>query len=88
LTPLHDPMAEEPSSQPSGGRPPAGKPGPSFGDLFWIGTACAIAIVGGGGLGYVLDSKFATLPWFTVAGLAFGVMSAVLLAVNQLRKYM
>ena len=61
---------------------------PSLGDLFWLGTACAISIVAGGGLGYLVDSSYGTLPWATVGGLAFGVMSAVLIAVKELRKYL
>lgn len=72
---------------PPDGGPPGGKPAPTLGDLFWVGTACAIAILGGGGIGYALDSGFGTSPWLTIAGLAFGVLSAVLLAVNQFRKY-
>ncbi len=71
---------EEPGSGPV-------KPTPRLGDLFWVGTACAIAIVAGGGIGYAIDDAAGTLPWFTLAGLAFGVLSAVLLAVNQFRKY-
>jgi len=63
------------------------KPAPTFGDLFWVGTACAIAILAGGGIGYAIDDAAGTLPWFTLAGLAFGVLSAVLLAVNEFRKY-
>ena len=61
---------------------------PSLGDLFWVGTACAIAVVAGGGIGYLLDAKLGTLPWLTVGGLAFGVVSAVLIAVKELRKYL
>ena len=60
---------------------------PTLADLFWVGTACAISIVAGGGIGYAIDDALGTSPWFTVAGLAFGVRSAVLLAVNELRKY-
>ncbi len=93
-------MADEPPSPgtagdagPEGsgrsGRPEAGGAGrtPTMGDLFWLGTACAISVIAGGGIGYAIDDALGTLPWFTVAGLAFGVLSAVLLAVNQLRKY-
>lgn len=73
---------------PSGPGPrPAGRRQPSLGDLFWVGTACAISIVAGGAIGYAVDDAAGTSPWFTVAGLAFGVLSAVLLAVNQFRKY-
>lgn len=64
------------------------KKSPGLGDLFWVGTACAISVLGGGGLGYLADSSWHTLPWGTVVGLAFGVMSAVLIAVKELRKYL
>ncbi len=87
-------MVEEPPSAPppgdagpGGTGDPGGKPAPTLGDLFWVGTACAISVVAGGGIGYAIDDALGTLPWFTIAGLAFGVLSAVLLAVNQLRKY-
>lgn len=60
---------------------------PTMGDLFWVGTACAISVVAGLGLGYLLDQWAGTTPWLTFAGLAFGVVSAVLLAVRQLRRY-
>jgi hypothetical protein len=79
-------MAEEPPEpEPDGSAP--GKATPTMGDLFWVGTACAIAVVAGGGIGYAVDSALGTLPWFTIGGLAFGVVSAVLLAVNQFRKF-
>lgn len=64
------------------------KRAPSLADVFWVGTACALAIIIGGGVGYGLDDAFGTLPWLTIAGLAFGVVSAVLLAVNQFRRYL
>lgn len=60
---------------------------PSIGDLFFIGTACAISVVGAGAIGYLLDSWLGTLPWLTFAGLAFGITSAVLLAYANFRKY-
>jgi hypothetical protein len=77
-------MADEPSTSGAG----SGKPSPTFGDLFWVGTACAISVVGAGAVGYGLDSAFGTLPWLTFVGLGFGIASAVLLAVNQLRKFL
>jgi Putative F0F1-ATPase subunit Ca2+/Mg2+ transporter len=80
-------MAEEPPVPgPGGGSPPGGS-APRLGDLFWVGTACAVAVLLGGAIGYGLDDAFHTSPWFTIGGLAFGVVSAVLLAVNQFRKY-
>jgi hypothetical protein len=87
-------MADEPPSPgttgdggPGDPDAPGPKPAPTLGDLFWVGTACAISVIAGGGIGYAIDGALGTSPWFAVAGLAFGVLSAVLLAVNQLRKY-
>ncbi|HVX21251.1 MAG TPA: AtpZ/AtpI family protein [Acidimicrobiales bacterium] len=68
--------------------PPPSKRAPTLGDLFWLGTACALSVVGGGAIGYGLDAAFHTTPWITFGGLAFGVVSAVLLAVNQVRKFL
>ena len=79
-------MADEPPSLAP--EQPPGKQAPTFGDLFWVGTACAVSIVLAGGIGYGIDSALGTLPWFTFAGLLFGVISAVLLAVHQVRKYL
>lgn len=76
------------TEDPSGPTSPPDRPSPSLGDLFWIGTACAISVVGAGAIGYGLDSAFGTTPWLTFAGLAFGVVSAVLIAVSQFRKYL
>ena len=66
----------------------SGKRPPTMGDLFWVGTACAISVIGAGAIGYAVDDALGTLPWVTIGGLAFGVVSAVLLAVNQLRKFL
>jgi hypothetical protein len=76
-------MAQDPPPDPG-----AQKRSPSFGDLFWIGTACAISVVGAGAIGFWLDSVLGTTPWLTLAGLAFGIVSAVLLVVAQMRKFL
>ncbi|MGO9457994.1 MAG: AtpZ/AtpI family protein [Acidimicrobiales bacterium] len=76
-------MAQDPPPDPG-----APQRSPSFGDLFWIGTACAISVVGAGAIGYGLDAVLGTTPWLTLAGLAFGIVSAVLLVVAQLRKFL
>ena len=60
---------------------------PSLGDVFWLGTACAVSVVGAGALGFALDAWLHTSPWFSFAGLAFGIVSAVMLVVAQLRKF-
>jgi F0F1-type ATP synthase assembly protein I len=92
-------MADQPPSSPSGQTPAGREPDPSstpspakrsptFGDLFWVGTGCAVSVVAGGAIGYGLDAIWHTTPWLTFAGLAFGVVSAVLLAVAQVRKFL
>lgn len=58
-----------------------------MGDFFWMGTACAVSVVGAGAAGYGLDSWLNTTPWLTFAGLAFGIVSAVLLCIVQVRKF-
>ena len=66
--------------------PPAPR-SPKLGDFFFVGTACAISVVGAGALGYLLDDWWHTTPWLSFVGLAFGIVSAVLLCVAQFRKY-
>jgi F0F1-type ATP synthase assembly protein I len=60
---------------------------PKMGDFFWMGTACAISVIGAGAAGYGLDTLFHTTPWLTFVGLAFGITSAILLSVAQVRKF-
>jgi F0F1-type ATP synthase assembly protein I len=52
-----------------------------------VGTGCAVSVVGAGAVGYGLDSWLHTTPWLSFVGLAFGIVSAVLLCVAQLRKF-
>jgi F0F1-type ATP synthase assembly protein I len=59
-----------------------------MGDVFWVGTACAISVIGAGGLGFALDNWLGTTPWCTLGGLAFGIVSAVLLAARQFRRFL
>ncbi|MGP0030610.1 MAG: AtpZ/AtpI family protein [Acidimicrobiales bacterium] len=74
---------------------PGGEPGsgggaprpPRLGDFFFLGTACAISVIGAGAAGYALDAWLGTAPWLTFAGLAFGIISAVLICVAEVRKF-
>jgi hypothetical protein len=60
---------------------------PTLGDFFWLGTACAVSVVGAGAIGYGLDSWLGTMPWLSFAGLAFGIVSAIMLMVARLRRF-
>jgi F0F1-type ATP synthase assembly protein I len=66
----------------------AESPGPKIGDLLWIGTACAISVVGAGAIGWELDNVFGTAPWLVLGGLAFGILCAVLLTWAQIRRFL
>lgn len=78
------PRPEAPNPGESAEQPPLT---PSLGDLFWVGTACALSVVIAGAAGYFLDSWLGTTPWLTFAGLAFGIASAVMLGYKALRRY-
>lgn len=88
--------SSHPGEGPEGGRdseaPPGGdgggKPVARLADFFWLGTAVAISVIAGGAIGYALDSWLGTTPWLTFAGLAFGIVAAVAMAVNQLRRFL
>lgn len=60
---------------------------PRLGDLIWVGTACAISVLAGGGIGYLLDGWLHTTPALSFVGLGFGVVSAFMLAWAQVRKF-
>jgi hypothetical protein len=76
------------SAEPTPDTPPEHQPRePKLGDFFFIGTACALSVVGAGAIGFFLDSAFGTQPWLTFVGLAFGITSAVLLTIVNLRKF-
>jgi hypothetical protein len=81
-------MVDQPPPSASTGDDRPDRRTPGIGDLFWLGTGCAICVIGAGALGYWLDVTFHTLPWCTFGGLAFGVVSAVMLAVSQVRKFL
>ena len=66
---------------------PQAQKSPTLGSFFFVGTACAVSVVGAGAIGYLLDSWLGTTPWLTFAGLIFGITSAVLLAYSNFRKF-
>jgi F0F1-type ATP synthase assembly protein I len=81
-------MAEDRDQNGQEPDPGRSTPEPRIVDLFALGMACAVAVILAGGIGYLLDNWLGTLPILTFVGLAFGVTSAVLLAVARVRKYL
>ena len=61
---------------------------PRLADFFWLGTAAATSVIGAGAIGFGLDNWLGTARWLTFAGLAFGVVAAVLMTVNQVRRFL
>jgi len=48
----------------------------ALGWLSTIGLAMGISIALGAGIGYYLDKKFGTQPWFSLIGLGAGIAAA------------
>jgi len=74
---------------------PEAPPGPSEPKLepgavafLTMGVAAALCVVIGGGLGYVIDRGAGTSPLFTLIGLGFGLVTAVVMAVARIREYL
>ena len=57
-------------------------------EFLTLGIAWAVMVLAGGSIGYLIDGWLGTSPLFILVGLAFGVVSAVLLTVARVRKYL
>jgi F0F1-type ATP synthase assembly protein I len=79
-----------PQSDPGSNSPPKDdqQVTPGAIDLLTLGLAGALSLVAGGGIGYLVDGWVGTSPVFTLVGLAFGVVVAVLMTINRVRKYL
>ncbi|MGO8871377.1 MAG: AtpZ/AtpI family protein [Acidimicrobiales bacterium] len=68
---------------------PQKDPDPTMGaaiEFLTLGIAAALSLVAGGGIGYLIDDWAGTSPWFTLIGLVFGIVCAVLLVVSRVRR--
>jgi F0F1-type ATP synthase assembly protein I len=63
---------------------------PTFGlwDLVTLGSVMLGCLVGGCGLGLLLDAHFGTLPVFTLTGLGVGIVSGAMVSVRRIRHYL
>lgn len=62
--------------------------GPDLLTLLGIGTASAVCVVTGMGLGWFIDSRLHTFPIFVLAGLALGVVAACAYFYSRIRKFL
>jgi F0F1-type ATP synthase assembly protein I len=79
-----------PPPDPDDGPAPPDPPSLGAGAIAFLtlGIAGAAALVAGGAIGYLVDHWAGTSPLFTLLGLAFGVLVAVLMTVARVRKYL
>ncbi|MHB1517977.1 MAG: AtpZ/AtpI family protein [Acidimicrobiales bacterium] len=56
--------------------------------LLTLGLSAAVAVALVGALGYLVDRWVGTSPVFTVIGLALGVLTAVVMTITQVRRYL
>ena len=80
-----------PPHQSGDGPPPPEPPsplGPGAVAFLTLGVAGAVALVIGGAAGYLIDRWVGTSPLFTLVGLGFGVVLAVLMTIARVRKYL
>jgi F0F1-type ATP synthase assembly protein I len=67
---------------------PSGATGPSWVNLLGIGSASALILAAGFGLGWWLDSLLHTSPALTLAGILVGLVGAGSYTVIQIRKFL
>lgn len=62
--------------------------GPDLATLLGLGAVTAAILLAGLGLGWVADEAVGTLPAFTLAGLALGVVGACVYIYGQFTKFL
>jgi F0F1-type ATP synthase assembly protein I len=63
---------------------------PSFGlwELVTLGSVMVACLVGGLGVGLVVDQHLDTLPVFTLVGLGVGMVAGALISYRRIRHYL
>ena len=63
---------------------------PSLGlrDLITLGSVMVACLVGGCGLGLLLDARLGTLPVLTLVGLGVGIVSGAVISIQRIRHYL
>jgi F0F1-type ATP synthase assembly protein I len=84
-------MDDTPPKPPGDGSSPGERTpllGPGAVAFLTLGVAWAVALAVGWGIGYLIDRWAGTGPIFTLVGLFFGVVLAVLITIDRVRKYL
>jgi F0F1-type ATP synthase assembly protein I len=84
---MDDTQPKEPGDEASSPEPPPPL-GPGAVAFLTLGVAWAVALAAGWGIGYLVDQWAGTGPAFTLVGLALGVVLAVLITIDRVRKYL
>ncbi len=61
---------------------------PSVWELLTLGTTLAACVVGGVGLGWLVDRVAGTLPVFLLVGLGLGIVAGMMIAYQRIRPYL
>ena len=61
---------------------------PTAWELVTLGTSIAVCVVGGIGLGWLVDHLAGTLPVFILVGLCLGIAAGCLIAYRRIRPYL
>ncbi len=61
---------------------------PSAWDLLTLGATNAVCVVGGIGIGWLVDHAAGTLPVFILVGLGLGIVAGCLITYRRIRPYL
>lgn len=78
----------DPKAAPEPGPDSGPRSAPGIIDFLSMGIASALCLILGGGIGVAIDALAHTSPLWTFVGLGFGVVTAVMVTVSQVRKHL
>lgn len=61
---------------------------PGVWELLTLGATNAVCVVGGMGIGWLVDHAVGTTPVFIFVGLGLGVVAGCLISYNKIRHYL
>ena len=61
---------------------------PNLATLLGLGSTAVVLVLGGTGIGFLLDRRFDSLPVWTLVGLGVGIILAWVHAYTHLRRFL